>query len=323
MRKLLRFLALSLVVVVVLAVGAFGWASASTSRFLSRTIESHAVDFPIPYPLPQEEVEALGLTPEMAADVALENAIERGGHLVGARYPCAECHGTNFGGGVMIDAFPIGTLLGPNLTQGRGSRVVDYTPADWDRAVRHGILPDGRPSIMPSEEFFRMSDQELSDIIAYIQSLPNVDNEVPGPKFGPLGRVLIATGQITASADLIPTHDQPHREVPPVAAVNTEFGEHLAATCVGCHRMTFDGGPIAGGDPAWPPAANLTPHPDGLAGWSYEDFRRAMLEARRPDGTALAPPMDLITPFAARMTDVEMEAIWAYLSSLEARPTGG
>lgn len=323
MRTVLRALVAVVVLLVVFAAGVYGWATSSTNRFFSRTIESHAVDFPIPYPLPDTEVEAMGLDPEAAGVVALEQALERGRHLVSARYPCAECHGANFGGGVMVDAFPIGTILGPNLTQGQGSRVLDYTAADWDRAVRHGILPDGRPSIMPSEEFLRMSDQELSDIIAYIQALPNVDNEVPAPKLGPLGRILVATGQIRASADLVPSHDAPHLELPPPAGVTVEFGQHLAATCVGCHTMSYSGGPVAGGDPSWPPAANLTPHAEGLAGWSYEDFRRAMLELRRPDGSEIRPPMDLVVPFVSRMTDVEMEAIWEYLRSLDPLPTGG
>ena len=44
--------------------------------------------------------------------------------------------------------------------------VTDYEPADWDRIVRHGLLSDGRPAAMPSEDFQMMSDQELSDIIA-------------------------------------------------------------------------------------------------------------------------------------------------------------
>ena len=68
------------------------------------------------------------------------------------------------GGGVMVDAFPIGRLLGPNLTGGAGGRTRTYTAADWDRAVRHGILPDGRPSVMPAEDYRLMSDQELADV---------------------------------------------------------------------------------------------------------------------------------------------------------------
>ena len=72
----------------------------------------------------------------------LTRAIERGRHLVMSRYVCVECHGQNFGGGTMIDAFPIGTLLGPNITTGRGGRTANYKATDWDHIVRHGILPD-------------------------------------------------------------------------------------------------------------------------------------------------------------------------------------
>jgi hypothetical protein len=49
-------------------------------------------------------------------------------------------------------------------------------------------LRDGRPAVMPSDDFQHMSDQELSDIISYIRSLPAVDNTVPKSTFGPLGR---------------------------------------------------------------------------------------------------------------------------------------
>jgi len=322
MRTLLKVTGWVLVLAVVVVGGTYLWASSASARTFSRTLDSHSVDFPVPFPLPSEEVEALELAPGEAEALALERALERGAHLLRARYACGECHGENMGGGVMVDAFPLGTLLGPNLTAGGGSVVAMYTAADWDRAVRHGILPDGRPSLMPSEDFVRMSDQELSDIVAYIRSLTPVDNQVPRPRLGPLGKVLVATGQIRASADFIGPHDRPHPELPPPSEVTPEFGEHLAAVCTGCHGLSFTGGPIAGGDPAWGPAANLTPHPEGLGGWSSSDFRRAMLEGVRPDGTPIREPMTLVTPFARNMTEVEMEALWLYLGTLPTLPTG-
>jgi mono/diheme cytochrome c family protein len=91
----------------------------------------------------------------------------------------------------MIDAPPIGRLFGPNLTGGAGSRTVGFTPADWDRIVRHGVRRDGKPAVMPSDDFERMTDQELSDVIAYIQSHPAVDNEVPPRSFGPVGNIIV------------------------------------------------------------------------------------------------------------------------------------
>jgi cytochrome c553 len=290
------------------------WASISTERSMARAIDTHEVDFPVPFPLDPEEVSREGLTEEEARAVALERAQARGRHLVEARYACAECHGSDYGGGVMVDAFPIGRLLGPNLTRGEGGITGGYTVADWDRIVRHGVRPDGRPAIMPSEDFLLMSDQELSDIIAYLESVPPVDNEVPPSRLGPLGRVLVARGEIVFSADLIGPHDTPHPVLPPPAEVSVEFGRHLAGVCTGCHGMQLTGGRIAGGDPSWVPAADLTP--SGLDGWDYADFRLAMLENRRPDGSEIREPMTFVSPFAQNMMEVEMQALWVYLQSL-------
>jgi len=313
MRTLLKILAALVTVVLLVAIVGYIWATIATNRARSRTIETHRVDFPIPFPMSEEE--AAGLDPEARRAQERARAAERGRHLVNARYVCVECHGQNFGGGVMVDAFPLGTLLGPNLTAGRGSRTVNYTPTDWDRIVRHGVLPDGRPAVMPSEDFQKMSDQELSDIVSYLRSFPPVDNEVPASTFGPLGRVLVATGQLHFSADQIPSHQTAHVERPPVTEASAEFGQHVAAVCTGCHQPDFKGGPITGGDPSWPPARNLTPHPAAIGGWTFDQFVRALRESVRPDGTPIRVPMTLIAPYAKNMTDVEMQALWAYLRS--------
>lgn len=311
------------IVLVLILLGAAGyiWASGAAADARSRVVVTHDVSFPIPAPLGEDEVAELDLTPGEAAAVAMERAVERGRHLVEARYGCAECHGGDFGGGVMMEAGPVATFRGPNLTLGEGGVTRDYTPADWDRAVRHGVLPDGRLSTMPSEDFQMMSDQELGDIIAYIRSFPNVDNEVEAVRYGPIGKVLVATGSMGFSADRVTNHAEPHPSEPPPAEVTVEFGRHLSGICTGCHRIDFSGGPI-GGDPSWAPAANLTPHEEGIAGWSFDDFERALLEGVRPDGTELLPPMNLVMPYANNMTPVEREALWLYLQSLPPVPTG-
>lgn len=316
MKMLLKVTGLLVAILLLTGGAVYAWASVTSGKLLARSFDSHAVDFPVPFPLGQAEVAELGLDAEGAQRVALERAIERGRHLVSSRYVCGECHGADFSGGVMIDAPIIGRLLGPNLTAGAGSKTAGYTPADWDRIVRHGIRPDGRPATMPSEDFQLMSDEELSDVIAFIQSHPSVDSEVPPVRLGPLGRFLMATGQIHLSADLIGTHDAEHALMPPLTEVSVEFGRHLAGVCTGCHAADMAGGPIPGGDPSWVPARNLTPDASGLAGWSYQDFVAAMREARRPDGSDLRVPMTFIAPYAQNMTDVEMEAMWTYLRSI-------
>jgi mono/diheme cytochrome c family protein len=221
----------------------------------------------------------------------------------------------------MMDFPPIARLLGPNLTKGQGSRVAGFGPAHWDRIVRHGIRMDGTPATMPSEDFRNMTDQELSDIVAYIQAQPPVDNTVPPVTLGPIGKYLVASGKFVLSADLMESHDQPHSALPPKPAPTVEFGRHLASVCTGCHRQDLAGGPIAAGDPSWAPARNLTPHATGLAGWTYSQFVTAMREGKRPDGAALLSPMSLMMPYAQKMTDVELEALWAFLQSVPAVPS--
>jgi mono/diheme cytochrome c family protein len=332
--KLVLKIVLGLILAVVVVVAAvYLWASYKDRVLLTRTIETHRIGFPIPFPLASSEADQVRVEREAAKQpspsdaelkaLALQRAVARGQHLLEARYACRECHGKNLGGGTMVNDRMIGTLLGPNLTTGPGSRTLSYTPADWDRAVRHGVKPDGMPSLMPAEEFRNMSDQELSDIVSYIRSLPPVAADVPRPKLGPLGTVLLAVGKIRLTADVIPSHQHAHDVMPPPAEATASFGEHLAATCSGCHGANFSGGPIAGGDPSWPPAANLTPHADGLGGWTYDQFAATLRSGRRPDGTPLRAPMTLLVSYAQQMSDVELEAIWLYLHSLPPVPSHG
>jgi mono/diheme cytochrome c family protein len=314
--KVLRIIGIGLAGLVLVGLGVYGWASYTAGRKLSRSYAAHTVDFPIPFPATEQEIRNTRLA--AGNRVARTEALERGRHLVASRYGCGECHGSDFGGGVMIDDAAIGRILGPNLTAGNGGVTAEYRAADWDRIVRHGLKRNGTPALMPSQDFRQMSDQELSDIVVFLQSRPPVDRQVPPPKLGPLGKVLLATGKFTLSADLIGSHDTPHAVMPPEAGLTLEFGRHVAATCMGCHRDDLGGGPIVGGDPSWPPAANLTPAPDGLGEWTFAQFARAMREGRRPDGTALRVPMTNVTAYARRMTQTELQALWSYLRSLPA-----
>lgn len=281
------------------------WAHVESTHLSRRHFEVHDVGFSIPFP-----------------DSTTADAAERGRHLVQARYACVECHGDDFGGGTMIDDPMVGRFFGPNLTTGAGSRTLSYTAVDWDHIVRHGVKPDGSPAVMPSTDFAGMSDRELSDIVSYIRTLPPVDRTMPAPEPGPLGDVLVATGQFRYSADLVPDHHAAHVVEPP-GAESPAFGAHLAQVCTGCHGPELRGGPIPGGDPSWPAAANLTPGPEGLAGWTQADFLHALRDGVAKDGHRLATPMDGITRYGKAMTEAEVDALWGYLQSVPARPDGG
>ena len=185
----------------------------------------------------------------------------------------------------------MGRLHGPNLTRGQGGRVATFTDADWVRAIRHGVGPDGRGLfIMPSEEYSVFSDDDLGALIAYLKTVPAVDRERPATALGPVSRVLLATGKMKLAAQVLD-----HANLKPAAvapAVSVDYGRYVAASCTGCHGPSFSGGKIEIGPPSWPPAANLTPHAGGrLAQWTEADFIATMRTAKRPDGTTLDPVM--------------------------------
>lgn len=243
-----------------------------------------------------------------------EASIQEGERLIAIR-ACVDCHESDFGGGLLIDDPMFGTIYSANISSAASSEVASFTPADWDRAIRHGIEPDGKPLAgMPSEDYHRISDEDLAKMIAYLQSVPPVERTQPESKYGPMLRVLVATNQFVFPAESID-----HSVRPPVsmkAEVSAEYGGYLATTCTGCHRPDFSGGAIIGTPPDYPPSANLTPA-GHLANWTQEDFITTLRTGTTPEGENLNPEY-MPWPITERMTDDELSAIWLYLSSLPA-----
>ena len=240
---------------------------------------------------------------------------ERGAHLyrVGG---CIECHGEGGVGAVFIDAGPVAKVVAPNLTPVALSARYDADAIAV--AIRHGLDPDGRPlRIMPSGDFKDLSDADTAALVAYLQSLPDSANDPGTTEIRPLGRVLYLLGKL----HLVPAADidhAPRQRSAPAMAATPEYGAYLAQVCTGCHGSDWAGQRVPGTPPELPPAANLTPHANGLAGWTEADLARALREGQRPDGSRLHPFM----PWAAYrvMTDVEVAALWQHLSRLPAKP---
>ena len=248
------------------------------------------------------------------------DAVAKGRHIAVTR-GCTGCHGENLAGSPVIDAPAIGRLSGTNLTRGKGGIGGERTDEDWVRAIRHGVAPDGRALLfMPSHEFNPLGDEDVGALVAYIKSVPPVDNEVPRNRVGPVGRALFLAGQIHLIPAEMIKHDAP-RSTPPAPGATKEYGAYLATGCVGCHGDGLAGGKIPGGPPEWPAAANLTPDPEtGLGKWTEQDFFRAMREGKRPDGREIREPMPWKS--FAQLSDEELRAMWLHLRSIPAKPAG-
>jgi mono/diheme cytochrome c family protein len=258
--------------------------------------------------------------PDLALAVdASPEAVARGEHLVRSR-GCTGCHGEDLGGKHVVNAGPVMQIHAPNIT--RGGLLAQIDVARFEHAVRHAVDRDGRSLlVMPSEDYVLLPDTDIAAMYAYLQQLPAREGVQADSSVGPLGRVLMLFGKLPILAAEKVDHARASQpEAPPPAAVDAAYGAHVAQICVGCHRADFSGGHVAGTPARFKPAANLTPHAEGLGAWSEADFLTAMRTGVRPDGRAL----DLFMPWRefSRMDDTELRAMWVYLSSLPGKPTG-
>jgi mono/diheme cytochrome c family protein len=244
-------------------------------------------------------------------------AIARGEVLVNVS-GCTGCHSPNLGGEIFFDDVMMGTFAAPNLTSGQGGVGSAYTDADWERAIRHGVRPDGTGLIlMPSERFTHYSDEDVAALIAYLKSVPPVDHEPPALTFGPLGHLLITLDAIQPAPEMIDPATA-HPATAPSGAT-AERGQYLTqiGDCAGCH-----GEGLVGRSPeeAPPPAGpNLTPSGD-LGSWSEADFVKTIRTGVTPTGDSL-DPMEMPWPNYARLSDEDLKAIYLYLQSLPPAPT--
>ena len=284
MRTWMRRAAVALVGVVALLVLAAGLAyGLSEAKLNSASAPAHALD-------------------TTGVDVA------EGKRLAGV-FGCTGCHGPRLEGTMLIDAMPFARLPAPNLTAGRaGPRPTDER---WELAIRHGIGFDGRAMfVMPSPEYSQLSDEHVGQIVAWARSLPPFADTLPAREFGPVGRVLVALGQLPLAPTMIPADVQ---HLDPVVGPTAEYGHYLTRLCVGCHGSDLRGGPPEQREPA--PGPDLSPA-GNLGSWTPDQFIAAMRTGRTPDGRMLDPEQ---MPWGAigQANDVELSAIWEYLSSLQ------
>lgn len=260
--------------------------------------------------------------PEVALALPGDSALlARGRHLVEAVVKCGDCHGENLGGAVMIDAMPFARVVAPNLTRGRGGVGESLSDAQLLRAIRHGVAADGRGlAVMPAPSYIYLSDSDLAAIAAFVRSLPAVDSDLPATTFGPISRTLLAMGKLPIFGAATVDHTRSERFEAP-QDTTPAYGRYLTAIggCRECHNASFSGGPIPGGDPESPPAANITPA--GLSSWTYEQFRQFFQTGVTPAGRTID---NRFMPWRAsgRMTETEFRAVWNFLRSLPPKGFG-
>src|SRR5579872_2430593 len=114
-----------------------------------------------------------------AADAA-DDLVARGEYLTRAG-GCFSCHTDAAHGGAALAggralATPFGTFYSPNITPDRDTGIGAWTEADFARALRQGVRPDGANyfPVFPYPSFTKITDDDARAIYAYLMARPPV-----------------------------------------------------------------------------------------------------------------------------------------------------
>jgi cytochrome c553 len=213
---------------------------------------------------------------------------------------CVTCHGEGLKGQVMFDAPNVARVMAPNLTE-IAARASDQQLA---AAIRQGIGYDGRALfVMPSQQYSRLSDDEVAALIAFIRKQKRVPGNTEGASLGPLGRLGVATGKFRPT----PAKIEEFRTRAPVhLGPALAAGRRLAANaCSDCHGPALEGRELEDGSRA----PDLT-----IAGaYDYKQFRTLLRAGTTPGNKKLGLMKKVAEKDFVHLTDTEIKSVHDYL----------
>ncbi len=273
---------------------------------------------------------------------ATPDLLKRGQYLVDQVTACGVCHSTREGGDIVHESertdgylaggnLLIDKALGvklwvPNITSDAKSGLGTWNDDEIMRAIRDGVHKDGHflVPLMPYTAFRVMSDEDVRAMVAYLRSVPIVEQLRPRPQ-NEIPFFFKTAVRLGAAAHL------PARDVhAPDRKDKLAYGGYLAhiAECIDCHNLGTraprgeDDRFMAGSDRPFPEggkvwSANLTGDVEtGLGRYSEAQIKEALQRGRRLDGKKMAPPMNMLIPHASGLTDDDMNALVAWVKAL-------
>ncbi|HSR11241.1 MAG TPA: cytochrome c [Thermodesulfobacteriota bacterium] len=261
---------------------------------------------------------------------AAEGDAKRGEYLSRAG-GCAWCHteqkqgAATFAGGRALKT-DFGTFFGPNITSDPKAGIGKWSEADFLRALRGGVRPDGANFFpaFPYPSFTLISDADLKDLYAFLRSLPPSGQTVRTHDlrfpFGFRFPVKFWNALYLTPGPFVPD---------PKASPAMNRGAYLVRAlghCGECHTpRNFLGAPqndrfLAGGrGPDGKNVPNLTPAK--LKKWDDTDLKNFLTTGTTPDGDVPAESMgEVIRNTTSQLTLDDLSALIAYLRSLPSVP---
>jgi mono/diheme cytochrome c family protein len=287
-----------------------------------------------------------------AADAGLDPVLARGEYLVNAVAVCGDCHTprigitpdeTRFlaGSPTFVDIMPgvdgMGLIPSKNLTPDPETGLGDWTDEEIKNAFLNGVDIDGEPlfGIMPYYVLHNMSDADADAIVAYLRSIPAVEQEIPERE--ELGFPVVTADPVPAA--MIPDTTLEASDEDYDAAVQGKYLAGNIGICMECHTAATKGEPIpidvtalfAGGRvfvseqlgvpvPPFPDeivSRNITPDKTGIQGFTAEQVRTVLKQGTDDDGDGICPPMPSGPMGAfANLTDEDALAIGVYITTI-------
>lgn len=281
----------------------------------------------------------VGDAPVLKVDATPEK-IARGSYLANHVMVCMDCHstrnwnefsaplvpGTLGKGGEIFDSkmgFP-GTYYSANITP---AGIGDWTDGEVFRAITTGVRKNGKPifPVMPHKNYGQLDQQDIEAVIAYVRSLPAIENKVPESQSDFPMNFIINTIPSKASLSKMPSKSD--------AAA---YGKYLvtAAACVECHtpfnkgqleiENAFGGGRIFDLPSGVLTSANITADKEtGIGNWTKADFINRFATYR--DSANVHRKVDFMKEFNtimpwsmySGMTDEDLGAIYEFLRTVK------
>jgi len=269
--------------------------------------------------------------PEVPSD-----AMIRHGEYVARLGDCVACHSTPdsapFAGGLEM-ATPLGSIFATNITPDRETGIGEYSLADFDRAVRHGVARDGHRlyPAMPYPSYARLSDDDVRALYAYFMHgvkpvrQENQPSGIPWP-------LNMRWPLALWNAAFAPTGSYQ-----PPAAADAQWlrGAYLVqgpGHCGGCHtprgyamnETAFDESSplyLSGAllDGWYAPSLRNDPN-TGLGRWTEADIHQFLKTGRNRHAVVFGSMAEAFNNSTQFMTDEDLNAIARYLKSLPGDP---
>lgn len=261
------------------------------------------------------------------ANQAQENPAVARGRYVAVAGDCAACHtdphqGKPFAGGYALET-PFGKLLASNITSDKATGIGDWSEEQFTRAVREGKGRHGENlyPAMPYNAYVKVSDQDMHDLWAYMQTVPAVNNPVESNQLPfPFNIRLMMMGWNLLFFDNSPFVPSPD------ASAQTNRGAYLVeglGHCAACHTAkNFLGGDkhsafLQGGELAGWHAPEITGNSYvGIGGWKPEQVVQYLKTGSNGIAVASGPMAEAVTNSTQHMSEADLQAITAYLQSL-------